>query len=352
VITEAPSPSPTDRPSGRAASAAATATTLALTPGEPAGIGPELVAKLAGRALPARIVVVADHDLLAERARQIGRACDLPRWRPDGVGDSAPLCVLHVPLRAPAVAGKLDPRNSAYVLETLERAIDGCLDATFDGMVTGPVHKGVINAAGIAFTGHTEMLAERCGRSRVVMMLAGGGMRVALATTHLALKDVPARLTRESLEETLRILEQDLRRHWAIAQPRIAVAGLNPHAGESGYLGREEIEIIAPVLERLRAEGYSLEGPLPADTLFTPARLQHFDAVLSMYHDQGLPVLKYASFGRGINVTLGLPIVRTSVDHGTALDLAGTGRADESSLLEAIQAAAIMAANAQAARNA
>jgi 4-hydroxythreonine-4-phosphate dehydrogenase len=324
-------------------------TTLALTPGEPAGIGPELVAKLLGRELPARIVVIADHDLLLARAREIGVQRELKRWDRATNDAGEVLSVLHVPLRAPSVAGKLDASNSAYVLETLERAIDGCLDGTFDGMVTGPVHKGIINEAGIPFTGHTEMLAERSGTSRVVMMLTGGGLRVALATTHLALRDVPAQLTAESLEETLRILVTDLRRHWAIARPRIGVAGLNPHAGESGYLGREEIEVITPVIQRLRTEGFDIDGPLPADTLFTPTRLQNFDAVLSMYHDQGLPVLKYASFGRGINVTLGLPLIRTSVDHGTALDLAGTGKADESSLLEAIHAAATMASNAAAA---
>ncbi len=323
--------------------------TLALTPGEPAGIGPELVAKLCGKELPARIVIVADHDLILSRARAIGVEAAIPRWERGADGDNEALSVLHVPLRVPSVAGQLNAANGAYVLETLERAIDGCLDGTFDGMVTGPVHKGIINEAGIPFTGHTEMLAERSGTSRVVMMLAGGGLRVALATTHLALRDVPARLTTESLEETLRILVADLRRHWAIARPRIGVAGLNPHAGESGYLGREEIEVITPVIQRLRSEGFDIDGPLPADTLFTPARLQNFDAVLSMYHDQGLPVLKYASFGRGINVTLGLPIIRTSVDHGTALDLAGKGSADESSLLEAIQAAATMASNAAAA---
>lgn len=323
--------------------------TLALTPGEPAGIGPELVAKLQAGSLPARIVVVADRDLLVTRARQIGMTCELPLW--DSVASNAPIRVMHVPLRVPSVAGKLDAHNSPYVLETLERAIDGCLDGRFDAMVTGPVHKGVINEAGIPFTGHTEMLAERSGTPRVVMMLAGGGLRVALATTHLALKDVPSQLTQASLEETLRILERNLREHWGIARPRIAVAGLNPHAGESGYMGREEIDIITPVLDRLRAEGMALDGPIPADTLFTPARLQHCDAVLSMYHDQGLPVLKYASFGRGINVTLGLPIIRTSVDHGTALDLAGTGCADESSLLEAIEAAATMARNRATAKH-
>lgn len=324
--------------------------TLALTPGEPAGVGPELVAKLSHHAPTARIVVVADKHLLADRARGIGTTCDLPDWDPEDV--AARFCVMHVPMRAPCTAGRLDARNSAYVLETIDKAIDGCLDGSFDGMVTGPVHKGIINEAGFAFSGHTEMLAERCRTARVVMMLAGGGLRVALATTHVALKDVATALTQSSLEETLRILAADLKQHWGVEHPRIAVAGLNPHAGESGYLGREEIEIIAPVLERLRAEGMALDGPIPADTLFTPARLAHADAVLSMYHDQGLPVLKYASFGHGINVTLGLPIIRTSVDHGTALDLAGTGKADVSSLVEAIEAATMMAANAARSRHA
>ena len=323
--------------------------TLALTPGEPAGIGPDIVVKLTGRTLPARIVLIADRDLIVERARRLGVAMRVRDW---GEGrDSSPgtLDVVHVPLRAPALPGRLDARNSAYVVETLERAVDGCIDGRFDGMVTGPVHKGIINDAGIAFTGHTELLAERTRTPRVVMMLAGAGLRVALATTHLALRDVPAELDAPMLEATLRILAGDLARRFGIGSPRIGVAGLNPHAGESGYLGWEEVDIIAPVIERLRGEGLDVQGPFPADTLFTPARLQAFDAVLAMYHDQGLPVLKFASFGRGINVTLGLPIIRTSVDHGTALDLAGSGQADESSLIEAIAAAATMAENARAA---
>jgi len=320
---------------------------LALTPGEPAGIGPEIVLQLAGRSLPARMVVIADRELLAERARMLGMALRIADWPNSGAIEAAEgaVEVLHVPLRVPAVPGKLDARNSAYVLETIEHAIDGCLAGTFDGMVTGPVHKGIINAAGIAFTGHTEMLAERTHTARVVMMLAGGGLRVALATTHVALRDVADRLNQHDLEQTLRILVAALVRDYAISRPRVGIAGLNPHAGESGYLGREEIDVISPVLERLRAEGMDLSGPLPADTLFTPAHLTGFDAVLAMYHDQGLPVLKYASFGHGINVTLGLPIVRTSVDHGTALDLAGSGKADAGSLIEAIEAAATMAHN-------
>jgi len=320
--------------------------TLALTPGEPAGIGPDIVLKLVGRPLPARIVVVADCNLLSERAGQLGVSARIKLWSGQADAASDALEVLHVPLRVPASPGKLDARNSTYVVETLERAVDGCLDGTFDGMVTGPVHKGIINEAGIAFTGHTELLAERTGTPRVVMMLAGAGLRVALATTHLALREVADHLDTQMLEETLRILIKDLGRRFAIERPRIGVAGLNPHAGESGYLGREEIDVIVPVIERLRADGLDVVGPLPADTLFTPARLRAFDAVLAMYHDQGLPVLKFASFGQGINVTLGLPIIRTSVDHGTALDLAGSGKADESSLLEAIEAAAAMAENA------
>ena len=319
--------------------------TLALTPGEPAGIGPDIVAQLAGRTLPARVVMIADRDLLAERARLLGWQLELGEWGEAGA-DAHAMQVLHVPLRAAVKPGELDARNSAYVIETLERAADGCLAGEFDAMVTGPVHKGIINAAGVTFTGHTEMLAERTATPRVVMMLCGGGLRVALATTHLALRDVPSHLDQAMLEQTLRILVHDLAWRYGLPRPRIGVAGLNPHAGESGYLGREEIEIIAPVIERLCAEGMHLHGPLPADTLFTPARLKEFDAVLAMYHDQGLPVLKFASFGRGINVTLGLPIVRTSVDHGTALDIAGSGKADPGSLLEAIEAAAAMARNA------
>jgi 4-hydroxythreonine-4-phosphate dehydrogenase len=318
-----------------------------LTPGEPAGIGPDIVARLAGRSLPARIIVIADRHLLAERARRLGISIALREWGQDSAEHGGMLEVLHVPLRAPVTPGELDARNSAYVIETLERAVDGCMDGTFDGMVTGPVHKGIINAAGVPFTGHTEMLAERTGTPRVVMMLCGAGLRVALATTHVALRDVPSLLDQPMLEQILRILVRDLAWRYGIERPRVGVSGLNPHAGESGYLGNEEIGIIAPVVDRLRAEGLDLHGPLPADTLFTPARLQQFDAVLAMYHDQGLPVLKYAAFGRGINVTLGLPIVRTSVDHGTALDIAGSGKADPGSLIEAIDAAAAMAQNAR-----
>lgn len=290
-------------------------------------MGPELCAALARANLPARIVFIADRDLLRERARGV--------W-PEKPGR---LEVLHVPLASPSKAGALDTANSRYVLRTLEIACDGCSSGKFSAMATAPVHKGVINDAGIGFTGHTEFLAERTRAPHVVMMLAGGGMRVALATTHLALREVPAHITRASLTETLRVLNRDLIRRFRIAHPRILVAGLNPHAGESGHLGREEIEVITPVISALNAEGMTLTGPLPADTLFNPERLKNSDAVLAMYHDQGLPVLKYASFGAGINVTLGLPIIRTSVDHGTALDIAGTGRAEPGSLIEAVKLA-------------
>lgn len=315
---------------------------IALTAGEPAGIGPDLCVLLAQQALSVPWVAIVDKFLLTERARLLGlplALADYPSIPEDAPSKAGVLTVIHEPLEQPAQPGRLDPANSPYVLRTLERAIRGCLNGEFSALVTAPVHKGVINDAGIAFTGHTEFLAEKTATPRVVMMLAGGGMRVALATTHLALKEVAAAITPESLEQTLRIVERDLRRRFGIPRPRILVAGLNPHAGESGHLGREEIEIIIPVLEKLKSEGFDLRGPLPADTLFHPARLKDADCVLAMYHDQGLPVLKYASFGAGVNITLGLPIIRTSVDHGTALELAGTGKIDCGSLLAAIETA-------------
>lgn len=303
---------------------------IALTAGEPAGIGPDLCAQLAQRLPEADITVIADRPLLLQRAAQLGLQ----------LGN---LQVRHVPLAQPAVAGRLAPANSSYVLETLRQAAQGCLTGEFDAMVTAPVHKGVINDAGIPFSGHTEFLAEFTGTQQVVMMLAGGGMRVALATTHLPLRDVPDAITPGLLEDVLRILHRDLRDKFGIPRPCILVAGLNPHAGESGHLGREEIEVIQPVLARLAAEGMHLLGPLPADTMFSQKNLQAADAFLAMYHDQGLPVLKFASFGGGVNVTLGLPILRTSVDHGTALELAGSGRADPGSLYAAIALAAELA---------
>ena len=312
---------------------------IALTSGEPAGIGPDICLVQAHRGLPCRAVILADRGLLAARAAQLGLAVRLREFDPARPPAPGALEVLHVPLAAPVTAGRLDPANSAYVLALLDRAAAGCMDASFAAMVTAPVHKGTINDAGIPFTGHTEYLAALTSTPRVVMMLAGGGLRVALATTHLALAEVAGAITRASLEATLRILHAALEGRFGIALPRILVAALNPHAGESGHLGREEIEVISPVLNRLRAEGMQLQGPLPADTLFTPALLAEGDCVLAMYHDQGLPVLKYASFGKGVNVTLGLPIVRTSVDHGTALELAATGRADAGSLAAAVEMA-------------
>jgi len=296
---------------------------------------------LASQPLAACVTVIADRDLLTARAQQLSLPLTITsdETSPSLHQGNGELRVHHTPLTAPAIAGTLDARNSAYVLRTLEIALQGCANGAFNAMVTAPVHKGVINDAGIAFTGHTEFLAEKTGTAQVVMMLVGGGMRVALATTHLPLTAVSAAITRRSLETTLRILHHDLIHKFGIAQPRILVAGLNPHAGEGGYLGDEEITTITPVLDQLRSEGMLLQGPLPADTLFAPHHLQHGDAVLAMYHDQGLPVLKHASFGGGVNVTLGLPILRTSVDHGTALDLAGTGKANAGSLLAAIQLA-------------
>jgi 4-hydroxythreonine-4-phosphate dehydrogenase len=315
---------------------------IAITSGEPAGIGLDLCAMLARHALPAHIVVVADLPALQQRASALGLDVEPypydPQQRIPHAGNGK-LCVLHIPASAPVIAGALDKANGAYVLQTLQRAIDGCQRGEFDAMSTAPVHKGIINDSGIEFTGHTEYLAEQTDTDEVVMMLVGGGMRVALVTRHLALAKVSAAITQTTLEHTIRILHHDLVAHFGIADPRILVAGLNPHAGEGGYLGTEEITTITPVLEKLRAEGMTLLGPLPADTLFTPHNMAKGDCVLAMYHDQGLPVLKHASFGGGVNVTLGLPIIRTSVDHGTALDIAGKGVAEIGSLLAAIELA-------------
>lgn len=324
---------------------------LALTPGEPAGIGPDLCVQLANtRTFAVPLVVVADPDLLEARAAALGVPLTLIEYRKDSLPDHklarGELLVLPVKLGAACEPGKLDKRNAAYVKATLERAVDGCMSGEFRGLVTGPVQKSLLIEAGIPFTGHTELLAERSGTPRVVMMLATTGLRVALATTHLPLSDVPKALTRELLTEIVTILQRDLREKFGIAQPRILVAGLNPHAGESGHLGREEIDVIQPVLENLRKQGMNLLGPLPADTLFTPKYLNNADAVLAMYHDQGLPVLKFKGFGNAVNITLGLPFIRTSVDHGTALDLAGTGKANPGSLLTAIDTAMQMAQTA------
>ncbi|MBI3144423.1 MAG: 4-hydroxythreonine-4-phosphate dehydrogenase PdxA [Pseudogulbenkiania sp.] len=318
---------------------------IAITAGEPAGIGPELVLKLAGASAASRRVIVADRELLAERARLLDLPVRLTDYRREAAPAPGALEVLHVPLAVPCRPGVLDAANGRYVLATLDAAIAGCVSGEFAAMVTAPVHKGVINDAGIPFSGHTEYLADQTHTARVVMMLVGGGMRVALATTHLPLRAVPDALTPVLLTEVLQILHADLIGKFGIAAPRILVAGLNPHAGEGGHMGREEIDVIEPVLATLRASGMNLVGPLPADTLFNPDKLTQADAVLAMYHDQGLPVLKHASFGQGVNVTLGLPIIRTSVDHGTALDLAGSGRADPGSLFEALQLAETLAAH-------
>ncbi len=289
---------------------------IAITSGEPAGIGPELCLVLAKERFAARLVAIGDRTLL------------------QGFPE-----IEHIPLARARFPGKLDPANSRYVLSLLERAVRGCRSGEYHAMVTAPVQKSVINDAGIAFTGHTEFLAERSGAEHVVMMLVGGGLRVALATTHLPLAEVPKAITRDSVLKTLQVLDHDLRHRFRIPQPRILVAGLNPHSGEAGHLGTEDAEAITPAIAQAVKAGIDASGPIPADTLFVPERLKRVDAVLAMYHDQGLPVLKYASFGQGVNVTLGLPFVRTSVDHGTALDLAGSGKADPGSLIEAVKLA-------------
>ncbi|MFJ4390566.1 4-hydroxythreonine-4-phosphate dehydrogenase PdxA [Pseudomonas soli] len=322
---------------------------FAVTPGEPAGIGPDLCLLLAAEVQPHPLIAITSRDLLAERATQLGLDVKLitvvPTAWPEQPAAAGSLYVWDTPLARPATAGQLDKANAAFVLETLTRAGQGCLDGHFAGMITAPVHKGVINESGIAFSGHTEFLADLTHTTQVVMMLATHGLRVALVTTHLPLRDIAEAITGDRLERVTRILHADMRDKFGIANPRILVCGLNPHAGEGGHLGREEIDIIEPALQRLRAEGMDLRGPLPADTLFTPKYLEHCDAVLAMYHDQGLPVLKYKGFGAAVNVTLGLPIIRTSVDHGTALDLAGTGRIDTGSLRVALQTAYQMAEN-------
>jgi len=317
---------------------------IVLTPGEPAGIGPDLCVQLAQQNLSCQLVVIANPLLLTERASQLGLPLAIQAFdsnQPPTPQQAGQLTVLATELNEPVEAGKLNRANSRYVLKTISKAVKGCMDGLFDGMVTGPVHKGIINDAGFVFTGHTEYIAEITG-GQPVMMLATPGLRVALVTTHIPLSEVSAAVTHTKLRNVLRILDQDLRQRFNIENPRILVCGLNPHAGESGHLGREEIEIIEPVLENLRSLGLNLVGPLPADTLFTPKYLDSADAVLAMYHDQGLPVLKHKGFGQAVNITLGLPIVRTSVDHGTALDLAGTGNANLGSLEYAIQTALTM----------
>ena len=312
---------------------------IAITSGEPAGIGPDLCVALADSGLDAELVLIGDPELLEKRARELGQCFQAKEYRQDDTPVAGQLSIAGIALQRPVQTGSLDTANAGYVLRTLDRAITGCQSGEFQAMVTAPVHKGIINDAGIAFTGHTEYLAAMTGAEQVVMMLAAPGLRVALATTHLPLKDVSSALSREGLEAVIRCMQRELQTRFSIPDPHILVAGLNPHAGENGHLGREEIDVITPVIKQLKNEGMHLSGPLPADTLFTPPWLSRADAVLAMYHDQGLPVLKHLGFGQSVNITLGLPIVRTSVDHGTALDKAGTGEADAGSLHAAIRCA-------------
>jgi len=318
---------------------------IALTAGEPAGIGPDLCIQLAQQDLPCEVIVIASPQLLEERAGQLGLPLQIKEFDsnlPAVAQTAGCLTILPVDLVEPVQCGQLNSANSRYVLKTITKATKGCMDVIFDAMVTGPVHKGIINDAGLSFTGHTEFIAGITG-GYPVMMLATPGLRVALATTHLPLSEVCQAITHTRLRTVIRILNQELRSRFGIANPKILVCGLNPHAGESGHMGREEVDIIEPVLDSFRKQGLDLQGPLPADTLFTDKYLSTADAVLAMYHDQGLPVLKHMGFGRAVNITLGLPIIRTSVDHGTALDLAGSGKADLGSLQFALQTALTMA---------
>ncbi|MBN3042772.1 4-hydroxythreonine-4-phosphate dehydrogenase PdxA [Pectobacterium brasiliense] len=315
---------------------------VVITPGEPAGIGPDLVIALAQQAWPVELVICADPDLLLSRALQLSMPLTLRGYQPGQPAQpqqAGSLTILPIAAPATIIPGQLNVANSAYVVETLARACDGCLNGEFAALITGPVHKGIINDAGVPFSGHTEFFADRSRCDRVVMMLATEELRVALATTHLPLAAVSAAITRHSLHEVITILHHDLQTKFGIAQPQIYVCGLNPHAGEGGHMGREELDVINPALDELRQQGITLVGPLPADTLFQPKYLQHADAVLAMYHDQGLPVLKYQGFGRAVNITLGLPFIRTSVDHGTALELAATGSADPGSFITALNLA-------------
>ncbi len=315
---------------------------LAITAGEPSGIGPDLLIQLAQQRQTTELVVIADPDVMLQRADLLNIPLTLRQYQPDqATVINAPNELTLLPISCPdkVVAGKLNVANAEYVLATLERATKGCLSGEFAAVVTAPLHKGIINDAGIPFTGHTEFFAEKTGAKLPVMMLAADTLRVALATTHLPLSKVSEAISEQSLTEVLEIMDYDLRTKFGIQQPHILVCGLNPHAGEGGYMGKEEIETIEPTLNKLKEKGLNITGPLPADTLFTPRHLKNADAVLAMFHDQGLPVLKYAGFGHAVNITLGLPIIRTSVDHGTALDLAGTGKAEIGSLIAAINCA-------------
>jgi len=314
---------------------------IALTSGEPAGIGPDLCIQLALHNQSAELIVLAAPELLTQRAAQLGLNISIQIFDPSKKPEASTagnITVLPVPLKTTVSCAQPTLENSAYVVETIRLASQGCVDGLFDAMVTAPVHKGIINDANIAFTGHTEFIADITG-GHPVMMLATEGLRVALVTTHLPLSEVSQAITTDRLNKVTKLLHKDLQNYFAISNPKILVCGLNPHAGENGHLGKEEIEIIEPALDTLRQQGIDLQGPLPADTLFTPKYLQTADAVLAMYHDQGLPVLKYKGFGQAVNITLGLPIIRTSVDHGTAFDLAGTGKANLGSLAFAVKTA-------------
>lgn len=323
---------------------------IVITPGEPSGIGPDLCIKLSQDPLgykiaPYNLVIVADPELLKIRAHQLGLSIKIidPQTNQDtSINKPGDIQVLPVKQAVPGIPGQTNIKNAEYVLKTIQTAAQRCLSNEYDAMVTGPVHKGIINDAGIPFTGHTEYLARVCDTENVVMMLCVPGLRVALATTHLPISRVSNAITSELLEKTLNIIIKDLTHFFGVNTPRIMVCGLNPHAGEDGHLGREEIEHIKPVIDKFRRNGFKIDGPVPADTAFTSTSIKQADVILTMYHDQGLPVLKHMGFGKAINVTLGLPIIRTSVDHGTALEIAGTGKADISSLVAAIHTAADM----------
>ena len=316
---------------------------IAITPGEPAGIGPDICLEIAQQEFSHELVFIADIELLQERNRLLGTNIDIHHVdvnRPPIPHRANSLNVHHIPLVEKNILGQLNKNNASYVLACLDQAVEGCLISHYDALVTGPLHKGVINDAGIPFQGHTEYLAEKTKSELPVMMLAGGNLRVALVTTHLPLSKISEAITAERLEKTLRIIDHDLQKRFQLAKPKIGICGLNPHAGEGGHLGREEIETISPVIEKLKLEGLDLVGPLPADTIFTPGYMMQFDVIVAMYHDQGLPVLKHHAFGDAVNITLGLSIIRTSVDHGTALDLAGSGKTDSGSLDAALKLAA------------
>ena len=320
---------------------------LAITPGEPAGIGPDLLLEITRQELPFQVIAVADPRMLEDRARLLGLPLKITDWSPSkrSPAPAGELYVKPVETAAKPTPGKLDPANGPYVIETLVQAVNGCQNGLFHGMVTGPVQKSVINNAGIPFTGHTEFLAQLTNTPQVVMMLATKELRVALLTTHLPLSKVSAAITKSLLSDVLHIIHRDFQQYFGVQSPHLLVCGLNPHAGENGYIGQEEQETIIPTLKSLREQGLNVKGPYPADTVFTPKYMASADAVVAMYHDQGLPVLKHMGFGRAVNITLGLPIIRTSVDHGTALDLAGSGKADAGSLKTALRYAFNMASS-------